>query len=146
MLSSHPSAASGSRLDYDINLRITHPPVGNHARSGIRLSDEGRNVAPFAKNIVVVVGTEVLEDRMKLYPYLSPWHPRRDAWRCRRVILAYPLFHYAGTFRGWPYLAQHIGRDEQIVVHACYSVFHHLLTLAGAEQDADQVSLMHSVS
>ena len=29
-----------------------HPPVGNHARSGIRLSYEGRNVAPFAKNIV----------------------------------------------------------------------------------------------
>ena len=33
---------------------------------------------------------------------------------------------------------QHIGRDEQVIIHACYGVFNHLLTLAGAEQDANR--------
>ena len=40
---------------------------------------------------------------------------------------------------------QHIGGNKQAVIHACYGVFQHLLTFAGAEQDANRriVAFVH---
>ena len=42
---------------------------------------------------------------------------------------------------------EHVGGDEQVVIHTCDGIFHHLLTLAGAEQDANGriVAFVHLV-
>ena len=42
---------------------------------------------------------------------------------------------------------EHVGRDEKVVVHACYGVFHHFLAFAGAEEDSDRriVAFVHFV-